>query len=74
MFVTFVLSWPISKLLDIILGKEIGTVYNRKKLMEMIKVRVDVYFVFIKIFFSTYTIFCIELIYILLCTKKLTCT
>ena len=42
MFVTFVLSWPISKLLDIILGKEIGTVYNRKKLMEMIKVRADV--------------------------------
>jgi len=38
MFVTFVLSWPISKLLDIILGKEIGTVYNRKKLMEMIKI------------------------------------
>jgi len=39
MVITFVVSYPISKILDLILGKEIGTVYNRKKLLEMLKVR-----------------------------------
>ncbi|XP_037536793.1 metal transporter CNNM4 [Nematolebias whitei] len=38
MLLTFPLSWPISKLLDRILGQEIGTVYNREKLVEMLKV------------------------------------
>ncbi|OXB51993.1 UNVERIFIED_CONTAM: hypothetical protein H355_011484 [Colinus virginianus] len=38
MLVTFPLSYPISKLLDYILGQEIGTVYNREKLVEMLKV------------------------------------
>ncbi|XP_064882919.1 metal transporter CNNM4 isoform X1 [Oncorhynchus nerka] len=38
MLVTFPLSWPISKLLDCILGQEIGTVYNREKLVEMLRV------------------------------------
>ncbi|XP_072213149.1 metal transporter CNNM4 isoform X1 [Excalfactoria chinensis] len=38
MLVTFPLSYPISKLLDFILGQEIGTVYNREKLVEMLKV------------------------------------
>ncbi|KFP82038.1 Metal transporter CNNM4, partial [Acanthisitta chloris] len=38
MLVTFPLSYPISKLLDCILGQEIGTVYNREKLVEMLKV------------------------------------
>ncbi|NWZ88611.1 CNNM4 protein, partial [Poecile atricapillus] len=38
MLVTFPLSFPISKLLDCILGQEIGTVYNREKLVEMLKV------------------------------------
>ncbi|XP_006876680.1 PREDICTED: metal transporter CNNM4 [Chrysochloris asiatica] len=38
MLLTFPLSFPISKLLDCILGQEIGTVYNREKLMEMLKV------------------------------------
>ncbi|KAM6178885.1 metal transporter CNNM4 [Rhynchocyon petersi] len=38
MLLTFPLSFPISKLLDFILGQEIGTVYNREKLMEMLKV------------------------------------
>ncbi|KAK2513085.1 Cnnm4 [Columba guinea] len=38
MMVTFPLSYPISKLLDCILGQEIGTVYNREKLVEMLKV------------------------------------
>lgn len=38
MFLTFPLSFPISKLLDCVLGQEIGTVYNREKLVEMLKV------------------------------------
>ncbi|XP_062307076.1 metal transporter CNNM4 isoform X2 [Osmerus eperlanus] len=38
MLVTFPLSWPISKLLDCVLGQEIGTVYNREKLVGMLKV------------------------------------
>ncbi|XP_058268261.1 metal transporter CNNM4 isoform X2 [Hemibagrus wyckioides] len=38
MLLTFPLSFPISKLLDFILGQEIGTVYNREKLVEMLKV------------------------------------
>ncbi|XP_068613309.1 metal transporter CNNM4-like [Brachionichthys hirsutus] len=38
MLLTFPLSWPISKLLDCALGQEIGTVYNREKLVEMLKV------------------------------------
>ncbi|XP_058134097.1 metal transporter CNNM4 isoform X1 [Dasypus novemcinctus] len=38
MLLTFPLSFPISKLLDCVLGQEIGTVYNREKLMEMLKV------------------------------------
>ena len=38
MFVTAPLAYPISKLLDKILGAEIGTVYNRERLMELIKV------------------------------------
>jgi metal transporter CNNM len=38
MFVTFPLSFPISKLLDIVLGEEIGNVYNRDRLRELLKV------------------------------------
>jgi len=38
MFLTAPLSWPISKLLDKLLGSEIGTVYNRERLMELLKV------------------------------------
>nr|XP_042121693.1 metal transporter CNNM4 [Peromyscus maniculatus bairdii] len=38
MLLTFPLSFPISKLLDFALGQEIRTVYNREKLMEMLKV------------------------------------
>ncbi|XP_074066137.1 metal transporter CNNM4 isoform X2 [Macrotis lagotis] len=38
MLITFPLSFPISKILDYVLGQEIGTVYNREKLMEMLKV------------------------------------
>ncbi|XP_056601500.1 metal transporter CNNM4 [Triplophysa dalaica] len=38
MLLTFPLSYPISKLLDCVLGQEIGTVYNREKLVGMLKV------------------------------------
>ncbi|XP_048044844.1 metal transporter CNNM4 [Megalobrama amblycephala] len=38
MLLTFPLSFPISKLLDCVLGQEIGTVYNREKLVGMLKV------------------------------------
>ncbi|XP_053161771.1 metal transporter CNNM4-like isoform X2 [Hemicordylus capensis] len=37
MIVTFPLSYPISRFLDFLLGKEMGTIYNREKLMEMLK-------------------------------------
>ncbi|XP_055518347.1 metal transporter CNNM4-like isoform X2 [Leucoraja erinacea] len=38
MLLTFPLSYPISKLLDLILGQEIGKVYSREKILEMLKV------------------------------------
>ncbi|KAI7793633.1 metal transporter CNNM4 isoform X2 [Triplophysa rosa] len=38
MILTFPLSFPVSKLLDFVLGQEIGTVYNRERLVEMLKV------------------------------------
>ncbi|KAM4749077.1 uncharacterized protein WCC33_006503 [Rhinophrynus dorsalis] len=38
MIITFPLAYPVSRLLDCILGQEIGTVYNREKLLEMLKV------------------------------------
>ena len=38
MMVTSPLAFPLSKILDKILGAEIGTVYNRERLMELIKV------------------------------------
>ena len=38
MLVMSPIAWPISKLLDFILGKEKGTVYNRKSLLEMLTI------------------------------------
>ena len=38
MLLTFPVSFPVSKLLDVLLGQEIGTVYKRDKLVEMLKV------------------------------------
>ncbi|XP_038071020.1 metal transporter CNNM2-like isoform X2 [Patiria miniata] len=38
MVVTFPVAYPISKILDFILGKEIGNVYDRERLVELIKV------------------------------------
>ncbi|XP_025020982.1 metal transporter CNNM4-like [Python bivittatus] len=37
MLLTFPFSYPISMMLDYLLGKEMGTVYNREKLMEMLR-------------------------------------
>ncbi|XP_042894838.1 unextended protein-like [Parasteatoda tepidariorum] len=41
MVLTFPLSFPISKILDCVLGEEIRNVYNRKRLMEFIRVTKD---------------------------------
>ena len=38
MFLTSPLAWPLSKLLDVVLGREVGTVYNKQKLMELLRV------------------------------------
>ena len=38
MVLTFPLSFPISKILDCVLGEEIGNVYNRDRLRELLKV------------------------------------
>jgi metal transporter CNNM len=38
MMITFPVSYPISKLLDCILGVELGNVYNRERLKELVKV------------------------------------
>ncbi|XP_077991923.1 metal transporter CNNM2-like [Glandiceps talaboti] len=38
MLITCPLSLPISKLLDLILGQEIGTVYNKERLIELLRV------------------------------------
>jgi len=40
MILTFPLSYPISLILDRVLGEEIGNVYNRERLKELIKVRI----------------------------------
>lgn len=39
MILTFCLSYPISKLLDLILGEEISAVYNKRQLLEMLKLQ-----------------------------------
>ena len=38
MLLTFPLAFPISKILDKILGEEMGTVYNKKRLIELLRV------------------------------------
>ena len=37
MLITFPLSFPISKILDCVLGEEMGSVYNRDRLRELLK-------------------------------------
>lgn len=41
MLLTSPLSFPISKLLDLLLGEELGTVYNRARLIELLRVTQD---------------------------------
>lgn len=41
MFLTAPLAWPVSKMLDCILGEEIGNVYNRERLKELVTVTKD---------------------------------
>ncbi|KAK8789111.1 unextended protein-like isoform X1 [Amblyomma americanum] len=41
MIITFPLSWPISKLLDSVLGEEIGNVFDREKLTEYLRITKD---------------------------------
>ncbi|OQV26089.1 Metal transporter CNNM2 [Hypsibius exemplaris] len=41
MAVTAAVSFPLSKLLDFLLGREIGTVYDRERLVELIRVTMD---------------------------------
>ncbi|XP_039762144.1 metal transporter CNNM4-like isoform X2 [Pararge aegeria] len=42
MAVTAPLAFPVSKLLDYFLGEEIGSVYNRERLKELVKLTTDV--------------------------------
>lgn len=42
MVLTFPLSYPTSKILDWLLGEEIGNVYNRERLKELVKVTTDI--------------------------------
>ncbi|XP_049283336.1 unextended protein isoform X2 [Anopheles funestus] len=42
MVLTFPLSYPTSKILDFLLGKEIGNYYDRERLKELVKVTNDV--------------------------------
>ncbi|XP_031628059.1 metal transporter CNNM2 isoform X2 [Contarinia nasturtii] len=42
MVLTSPLAYPVSKLLDVILGEEIGNVYNRDRLKELVRVTKDV--------------------------------
>ena len=41
MLMTSPLSWPISKILDCLLGKEVGTSYNRERLIELLRLTQD---------------------------------
>lgn len=38
MVITFPLAYPVSKILDFLLGEEIGNVYNRERLKELVRV------------------------------------
>lgn len=42
MLITFPLSYPTSKVLDYLLGEEIGNFYNRERLKELVKVTTDI--------------------------------
>lgn len=46
MAITAPLSYPISRILDAILGEEIGNVFNRERLKELVRVSLKIYFKF----------------------------
>lgn len=50
MLITFPLSYPTSKILDYLLGEEIGNVYNRERLKELVKVSRERGFLLFQIF------------------------
>lgn len=60
MVITFPLSYPVSKFLDCILGEEIGNIYNRERLKELVKVS---RYLYVHFFFYTNTISMSLLIY-----------
>ncbi|OQV20801.1 Metal transporter CNNM2 [Hypsibius exemplaris] len=41
MVLTCIASYPLSRLLELLLGREIGTVYDRERLVELIRVTMD---------------------------------
>lgn len=41
MVLTFPLAYPVSKILDVLLGEEIGNVYNRDRLKELVRVSIN---------------------------------
>lgn len=45
MLLTAPLAYPISKILDCILGEEIGNVYNRERLKELVKVSFYIFYI-----------------------------
>ncbi|KAK9508384.1 hypothetical protein O3M35_005960 [Rhynocoris fuscipes] len=54
MGITCPLSYPISKILDWLLGEEIGAVYTRERLKELVKVsQIQVQIIFYNFFFHT---------------------
>lgn len=46
MAITAPLSYPISRILDAILGEEIGNVFNRERLKELVRVSRKIHFMF----------------------------
>lgn len=64
---TFLVAYPISKILDYMLGEEIGNVYNRERLKELVKVGRNINGIPISLFF-TYDRFIYELVKIGSCS------
>lgn len=57
------MSYPISKLLDFLLGEEIGNVYNRERLKELVKVwdnEATVIIFSFSFLYSEYDLFCLQ--------------
>lgn len=48
MIITFPLAYPVSKMLDFLLGEEIGAVYTRERLKELVRVSYDIECILLK--------------------------